>query len=41
MRSRGGEIVLDEDEQVRATVQLVFDTFERYRTVHAVLRYLG
>jgi DNA invertase Pin-like site-specific DNA recombinase len=39
MRSRGGEIVLDEDEQVRATLQLVFDTFERYRTVHAVLRY--
>jgi DNA invertase Pin-like site-specific DNA recombinase len=39
MRSRGGEIVLDEDEQVRATVQLVFDSFERYRTVHAVLRY--
>jgi DNA invertase Pin-like site-specific DNA recombinase len=39
VRSRGGEIVLDDDEQVRATVQLVFDSFERYRSVHAVLRY--
>jgi DNA invertase Pin-like site-specific DNA recombinase len=39
VRSRGGEIVLDDDEQVRTTVQLVFDTFERYRSVHAVLRY--
>jgi DNA invertase Pin-like site-specific DNA recombinase len=39
MRGRAGDIVLDEDEQVRATVQLVFDSFERCRTINGVLRY--
>jgi hypothetical protein len=35
-----GEVVLDPDEQVRATVRLVFDVFERRRSVYGVLRYL-
>ncbi len=40
VRGRAGEIVLDSDEQVQATVQLVFDTFERRRTINGVLSYL-
>src|SRR5215213_7051130 len=35
-----GEVTLDPDEQVRATIRLVFDVFERRRSVYAVLRYL-
>lgn len=35
-----GEVALDPDEQVRATVRLVFDVFERRRSVYGVLRYL-
>ena len=35
-----GEVALDPDEQVRATIQLVFDVFERRRSVYGVLRYL-
>jgi hypothetical protein len=35
-----GEVALDPDEQVRATIRLVFDVFERRRSVYAVLRYL-
>ena len=34
VRSRTGEIVFDSDEQVQATVHLVFDTFERRRTIN-------
>lgn len=35
-----GEVALDPDEQVRATVRLVFDVFERRRSAYGVLRYL-
>jgi excisionase family DNA binding protein len=35
-----GDVALDPDEQVRATIQLVFDVFERRRSVYGVLRYL-
>ena len=35
-----GEVALDPDGQVRATIQLVFDVFERRRSVYGVLRYL-
>jgi excisionase family DNA binding protein len=35
-----GTVALDPDEQVRETVQLVFDAFERRRSVRGVLRYL-
>ena len=35
-----GEVALDPDEQVRATIRLVFDVFERRRSVYGVLRYL-
>ena len=40
VRGRAGEIVLDSDEQVQATVRLVFDTFERRHTINGVLSYL-
>ncbi|MET7609317.1 recombinase family protein [Streptomyces avermitilis] len=35
-----GEAVLDPDEQVRSVVRLVFELFERFGTVNAVLCYL-
>jgi excisionase family DNA binding protein len=35
-----GEVALDPDEQVRTTIQLVFDVFERRRSVYGVLQYL-
>jgi hypothetical protein len=35
-----GEVALDPDEQVRATIRLVFDVFERRRSVYGVVRYL-
>ena len=34
-----GEVVLDPDERVRDTLQLVFDVFARRGSVHGVLRY--
>ena len=37
VRSHAGEIVFDSDEQVQATVRLVFGTFERRRTINGVL----
>src|SRR4051812_11167570 len=40
VHDRAGAIVLDNDEQVQAVVRLVFDTFERRRTINAVLSYL-
>ena len=40
VRDRAGAIVLDNDEQVQAVVRLVFDTFERRRTINGVLSYL-
>ena len=36
-----GEVALDPDEQVRATIRLVFDLFERRRTINGVLRLPG
>lgn len=39
-RRPSGEVVKDPDEQAQATIQLVFDLFERYGTIHAVLRHL-
>jgi DNA invertase Pin-like site-specific DNA recombinase len=41
MRRPSGEVVLDPDEQVQAVVRLVFDLFERFGTVNAVLCYLA
>ena len=35
-----GEVALDPDEEVRATIRLVFDLFERRRSVRGVLCYL-
>jgi DNA invertase Pin-like site-specific DNA recombinase len=40
MRRRSGEVVLDPDEQAQSTIRLVFDLFQRFRTVGKVLRYL-
>jgi hypothetical protein len=40
LRHPSGEIVFDPDEQAQATIRLVFDLFERFRTVGKVLRYL-
>jgi hypothetical protein len=35
-----GQTVFDPDEQAQATIRLVFELFERFRTVGKVLRYL-
>ena len=35
-----GELVIGLDEQVRSTIHLVFDVFERRRSVRGVLTYL-
>jgi DNA invertase Pin-like site-specific DNA recombinase len=35
-----GEIALDPDEQAQATIRLVFELFDRFRTVGKVMRYL-
>ena len=40
VRRPSGEIALDPDEQVQATVRLVFDLFDRHRTINGVLAYL-
>jgi len=36
-----GEVILDPDEQAQSVIRLVFDLFERLRTVGAVMRYLN
>jgi DNA invertase Pin-like site-specific DNA recombinase len=36
-----GEFAIDPDEQVQATVRLIFDQFDRQGTVHGLLRYLA
>lgn len=36
----GGSFAIDPDEQVQATVRLIFDTFDRQGTLHGLLRYL-
>ena len=40
LRRPSGEVVLDPDEQAQTTIRLVFDLFERLRTIGKVLRYL-
>ena len=40
VRTSAGAIALDPDEQVQATIRLVFDVFERRGTINGVLRYL-
>jgi DNA invertase Pin-like site-specific DNA recombinase len=40
MRRASGEVVKDPDEQAQATIELIFDQFERRGTLGGVLRYL-
>ena len=40
IRLASGEWAIDPDEQVQATVRLIFDQFDREATVHGLLRYL-
>jgi len=40
LRSPTGQFMLDPDEQVQAVIHLVFDTFDKVRTINAVLRFL-
>jgi DNA invertase Pin-like site-specific DNA recombinase len=40
VRLASGEWAIDPDEQVQATVRLVFDQFDREATLHGLLRYL-
>ena len=41
VRRPGGEIILDPDEQAQATIRLVFDLYDRHRTIGKVLRHLA
>src|ERR1700736_1319985 len=40
VRHPSGAITLDPDEQAQTTIRLIFDLFERFRTVGKVMRYL-
>ena len=40
VRRPSGEVAFDPDEQAQATIRLVFDLFDRFRTVGKVMRYL-
>src|SRR3954471_22221054 len=40
IRTASGERAIDPDEQVQATVRLIFDQFDREATLHGLLRYL-
>ncbi|MEI6560365.1 MAG: recombinase family protein [Rhodospirillaceae bacterium] len=40
VRRASGEVAFDPDEQAQATIRLVFDLFERFKTVGKVMRYL-
>jgi hypothetical protein len=40
LRRPSGEVVLDPDEQAQGTIRLLFDLFQRFRTVGKVLRHL-
>ena len=40
IRKPSGELALDPDEQVRSVVGLIFDQFDRQRSLHGLLRYL-
>jgi hypothetical protein len=39
--SSNGEVALDPDEQVQATVRLVFEKFDELGSIHALLRYMA
>ena len=39
LRRPSGEVALDPDEQAQGVIRLVFDLFERIRTISGVLRY--
>ena len=39
-RRPSGEVILDPDEQARATIALIFDRFERCGTINGILQYL-
>jgi len=39
LRRPSGEVVKDPDAQAQAVIELIFEQFERERTVHGVLRY--
>jgi DNA invertase Pin-like site-specific DNA recombinase len=40
LRRLSGEVILDPDEQAQATIRLVFELFDRFRTIGKVMRYL-
>jgi DNA invertase Pin-like site-specific DNA recombinase len=40
LRRPSGEVVLDPDEQAQTTIHLVFDLFDRFRTISKVMTYL-
>ena len=40
IRRPSSEIIKDPDEQAQSTIQLVFDLFDRFLTINAVLKYL-
>jgi len=40
LRRPSGEVALDPDEQAQGVIRLVFELFQRFRTVSGVLRYL-
>jgi DNA invertase Pin-like site-specific DNA recombinase len=40
VRRPSGEVILDPDEHAQGTIRLVFDLFDRFRTVGRVMRYL-
>jgi DNA invertase Pin-like site-specific DNA recombinase len=40
VRLPSGELALDPDEQVQSMVRLLFDQFDRQRSIHGLLRYL-
>jgi DNA invertase Pin-like site-specific DNA recombinase len=41
LRRMSGEVILDPDEQAQATIRLVFELFDRFRTIGKVMRYLA
>jgi DNA invertase Pin-like site-specific DNA recombinase len=40
LRRMSGEVILDPDEQAQATIRLVFELFDRFRTIGKLMRYL-
>ena len=39
-RHPSGQVIKDPDEQAQATIELVFEQFDRHGTIHGLLRYL-